>query len=1233
VASRAAKLDPTDRQAVPVVDNGTPCVRGGSGDKGNVELEVVVIRTMGSLRILAGVGTNTVTSLVDSGAAVSCVEESLTRHLPHTEVKGLTLRTANNSLLQIVGQVEADINIGGNIYVTPLIAVKGLSAACILGNDFCSRHKAVISYVNNCVTFTHDKGLFSVPFENVERCHLPNDMEGIVSSVHNVLDYDNVVSVVAAHDVEVRGESIQRCGVNLVGEVDFKLGLFEPEIGLLENKGLVLRDALMHSTFNKLDIANVTDMTRRIAKGTKFGHYTQVAAVYDANSDEKDLAGNGRTTGGQDTGIGCRGEQIARLDINPELAVHEHDGLAGLLETFHDVFAWSAKDIGKARVDACELRVKEDQVVHVPPFRVAPKEREIIREQVDEMLRNNVIRPSRSHFASPVVLVRKKNGSWRFCVDFRKVNDVLCGDTYPLPLIADILASLNGSKYFSLMDLFSGFWQLPLAENSKYLTSFITGDGLWEFNVLPFGLKVSPALFQRGMDRVLAGLKWSACLVYLDDILCMAPDFETHQSRLGQVLLRFRESGLKLNPDKCTFGYQKIKILGYIVDEVGISPDPKKLQAITDFSRPTKLKDLRSFIGLANFYRMFIRNFSMIAKPLTDLTRKSTPFVWKTEQEEAFQELKLKLSTAPVLHHFSEEDSIELHTDACGYGIAGILMQRVGGELHPVSYASRKLTDAETRYNVSQQECLAIVWSIRIFRPFLYGREFKVIVDHCALCWLRSNSDVTGRLARWAILLQDYQFQICHKSGKLHMAPDCLSRYPIDGIKVNDEDIVDDSRIMALHLTDISRLQSEDQSLRELIDAMKDPDNATASIRRKTRSYVLAQDILYKKQFSHGNDSRVLVVPESLKYEILYSLHDDPFGGGHLGYARTYGKIRDRYFWEGMAKEIEAYCQSCPDCQSRKRPTQRPAGLLCPIPVGKPFSRLGIDLLGPMRKTPAGNTFIVCCTDYATKWAITKSLPSGGASDVAQFIVEDVICQHSCPKEILSDRGQVFRSNLVMEILRGLGTRPTFTTSYHPSCNGLTEKFNGVMAQMLSNYCNSTHTDWDKFVPAVTFAYNCSKQETTGFTPFYLLHGFEPEMPIDISLRQGICTEEKAEVVLQRLHEARQLVLDRIKVTQAKQKRRFDASRRHVEYKADQLIKLYSPIRQKGKSDKLQHRWLGPYRVVRKISDLNYEIAIKKGLRRGDKIVTDVVHVVRMKPFYPPDKWRTRDKQTSDTTD
>lgn len=380
-------------------------------------------------------------------------------------------------------------------------------------------------------------------------------------------------------------------------------------------------------------------------------------------------------------------------------------------------------------------------------------------------------------------------------VDYRGLNEVTVRDVYPLPRISDILSKLEGAEYFSIMDLQSGYHQLPLRKEDREKTAFITADGLYHFKVLPFGLSNGPSSFQRSMDIILGGLRWSSCLVYLDDVVVYAPTFETHLLRLHAVLSCLGKAGLKLKGSKCQFAMTTLKILGHVVSKQGIAPDPEKIAAVRDFpecnqgkTSSCKIKHVQSFLGLCSYYRRHISGFAKIAQPLTALTRKATPFLWEDEQRHSFLALKKALTSAPILAHPNYESPMIIMSDACGYGIGAVLSQSKDGKEFPLAYASRLLSKAELNYSITEKECLALIWALQKFRCFIWGCKITIVTDHEALCWLRTKKDLAGRLARWSLCLLEYEVEIRYRSGKLHTNADCLSRFPLPTADTNDED-------------------------------------------------------------------------------------------------------------------------------------------------------------------------------------------------------------------------------------------------------------------------------------------------------------------------------------------------------------------------------------------------------------------------------------------------------------
>ncbi|GFX75995.1 hypothetical protein TNCV_1995491 [Trichonephila clavipes] len=690
------------------------------------------------------------------------------------------------------------------------------------------------------------------------------------------------------------------------------------------------------------------------------------------------------------------------------------------------------------------------------------------------------------------------------------------------------------------MDLRSGYWQIEIDEADREKTAFITPEGLYEFKVMPFGLCNAPATFERMMDNLLRHFKWTMCLCYLDDIIVFSETFEDHLIRLRLVLKCLQEAGLKLNLKKCLFAAQEVKILGHLVSSNGVRPDPDKIKAVRNFPTPNNIHYIRSFLGLCSYFRRFIKGFCYLAEPLHSLLKSGVEFHWGPEEVEAFDSLKKALTSDPVLGMYDERASTEIHTDASGYGIGAVLVQIQNNVEKVIAYASRTLTKAEKNYSTTERECLAIVWATNKFRPYIFGKHFTVVTDHHSLCWLMNLKDPSGRPARWALRLQEHDFDVKYKTGKKHSDADALSRNPVE-------------------------------------EETETPDKFLA---------VTTNGKLW-----------LPVIPKHLRADILRHFHDAPTAG-HLGFAKTYDRIRKRFYWPGMYRNVVRYVMHCRECQRRKSVPQRPPGRLVPIPPAiAPFHRIGIDLLGRFPKSAHGNKWIIVCTDYSTRYAITKALPTAEVAEIAKFLLEEIVLRHGAPRVIITDRGAVFRSRLVSSLVDLCNIDHRFTTAYHPQTNGLTERFNKTLADMLSMYVDVEQKNWDEILPFVTFAYNTAKQETTGFTPFYLLHGREAETTLDTML--PFCPNDfddnNITKIAARAEESRQLARVHTLRAQDKDRRRYDSKHQMVSYAPGDLVWVYTP-------------------VLRRLSAVTYEVQDFDPALRKRKL-REVVHVLRMKPY------------------
>ena len=569
--------------------------------------------------------------------------------------------------------------------------------------------------------------------------------------------------------------------------------------------------------------------------------------------------------------------------------------------------------------------------------RVPLPRRETVHTLLNEMLAKGIISPSKSPWASPIVLVAKKDGSTRFCIDYRKVNLVTRKDAYPLPRVDDTLDTLTGSAWFSTIDLRSGYWQVEVSPNDREKTAFCTQEGLFQFNVMPFGLCNAPATFQRLMDCVLAGLQWTSCLVYIDDIIIMGKSFEDHLHNLQQVFDRLKHAGLKLHPAKCQFLQHKVHFLGHIVSAEGVTPDPSKTAKVKQWPTPNTAQETQQFLGLANYYRRFIKNFATIAKPLHQLTERKSSFKWTDQCQEAFLELKQRLTSAPLLALPDWSKPFIVDTDASDTGIGAVLSQEhANGEEHVISYASRLLTKPERNYCVTRKELLAVVAFLHHFRQYLLGAKFIIRTDHGALTWLQSFKSPEGQLARWLEKLQEFEFAIVHRPGRKHSNADALSRIPCRQcgrtFETTIATIASADMCGGYSMEELRSLQLEDKCVGDLLKAMEShqkpsQDQVKAqslSCRRLYQQWdqlVVRNGILYR-YYEPPNESQSwlqLVVPSSLQSEIIKDAHEGTVGG-HLGQDKTLHRVKQRFYWPGHFNDIRNWCRSCSSCTARKTP-------------------------------------------------------------------------------------------------------------------------------------------------------------------------------------------------------------------------------------------------------------------------------------------------------------------------
>ena len=468
--------------------------------------------------------------------------------------------------------------------------------------------------------------------------------------------------------------------------------------------------------------------------------------------------------------------QINNLELE-DLMPEQARQLKALIAEFADIFAENHFELGRSGVCRHQITTTTQQPIYRPPYRTPKYLEDFIKEELTKMLEAGIIQESSSPWAFPVVIVNKKDGTLRFCVDYRALNDITIKDRYPLPRIDEMLESLGSAKWFTALDLASGYWQIEMEPDSIAKTAFTTKFGNYEWRVMPFGLTNAPATFQRTMNEIFRDRLWKTVMVYLDDLNVFSDTFDHHLSHLREVFTRIRRAGLRLKMKKCSFAKRQIAFLGHVVNDQGIQPDPAKIKSVQDWPRPQNTTEVRQFLGLASYYRKFVKGFAAIADPLYHLLRRKTSHQWTQSQQTAFDQLKQALITAPVLAYPNLNNRFSLHTDASGTGIGAVLTQEDNeGKEHPVAYISRSLSRAERNYSTTEKEALAIIWATKYFHQYLYGTEFDIITDHQPLQWYFKQKNPIGRVARWIVTLMDYSPRIMYRPGRTHQNADSLSR-------------------------------------------------------------------------------------------------------------------------------------------------------------------------------------------------------------------------------------------------------------------------------------------------------------------------------------------------------------------------------------------------------------------------------------------------------------------------
>ena len=879
----------------------------------------------------------------------------------------------------------------------------------------------------------------------------------------------------------------------------------------------------------------------------------------------------------------CKDALISNEDMQRSLP----PAVANVLQEYSDVFP-SEIPAGLPPIRGIEHQIDLIPGASLPnraPYRTNPEETKEIQRQVQELLDKGYVRESLSPCAVPVILVPKKDGTWRMCVDCRAINNITIRYRHPIPRLDDMLDELSGAVLFSKVDLRSGYHQIRMKLGDEWKTAFKTKFGLYEWLVMPFGLTNAPSTFMRLMNEVLRAFIGKFVVVYFDDILIYSKSMDEHLDHLRVVFNALCDARLFGNLEKCTFCTDRVAFLGYVVTPQGIEVDKSKIEAIQGWPVPTTITQVRSFLGLAGFYRRFVKDFSTIAAPLHELTKKGVSFSWGKAQEHSFHMLKDKLTHAPLLQLLDFNKTFELECDASGIGMGGVLLQ----EGKPVAYFSEKLSGPMLNYSTYDKELYALVRTLETWQHYLWPKEFVIHSDHESLKHIRSQGKLNRRHAKWVEFIESFPYVIKHKKGKENVIADALSRrytlltqldYKIFGLETIKEQYV------------------HDDDFKDVLLQCKDG--------KAWNKFVVNDGFVFRA-------NKLCIPASSVRLLLLQEAHG---GGlmGHFGAKKTEDILADHFFWPKMRRDVERFVSRCTTCQKAKSRLNA-HGLYMPLPVpNAPWEDISMDFVLGLPRTRKGRDSVFVVVDRFSKMAhFIPCHKTDDATHIADLFFREVVRLHGVPNTIVSDRDVKFLSHFWRTLWAKLGTKLLFSTTCHPQTDGQTEVVNRTLSTMLRAVLKKNIKMWEDCLPHIEFAYNRSMHSTTKMCPFEIVYGLLPRAPIDLmplptSEKLNFDAKQRAELML-KLHETTKQNIERMN---AKYKFAGDKGRKAINFEPGDLVWLH--LRKERfpalRKSKLMPRADGPFRVLQRINENAYKLDLP-----ADFGVSPTFNIADLKPY------------------
>lgn len=862
-----------------------------------------------------------------------------------------------------------------------------------------------------------------------------------------------------------------------------------------------------------------------------------------------------------------------------------------------------------------------------PLYTQSQKELEELREYIDDNLKKGFIRRSESPAGAPVLFVPKKDSQkLRLCVDYRALNKVTVKNRCPLPLISETLDRLSTARIFTKLDLKGAYNLIRVAEGEEWKTAFRTRYGHFEYLVMPFGLTNAPATFQAYLNDVLRECLDTVVVIYLDDILIYSADPKDHVTHVRRVLQLLSNAQLQVNLDKCQFSVTKVEFLGYVISPEGIAMDPAKVKAITSWPIPTSVRDIQVFLGFANFYRRFIKNFSQIVGPITRLLKKDTPFVWDLAPQSAFKALRHAFTSEPVLFHFDPAKPCFVEPDASKNALGAVCSQPDDqGILHPLAFFSRSLTPPERNYHIHDTELLAAIEGLEHWRHYFAYSEHPatILTDHKNLEYFSEKRALSQRQIRYAERLSKFKTVVVYRPGIQNGAADALSRMytPKEG---EGSDTIHAALLpppqvsTSFAVSSVEQLPSESTSILDRIKLAYIQDESTSPLLQQLSKdttaapscdYTLEDGLLYF-------DGRILVPDDiSIQRDILSSCHDG-LAVGHFGTYKTFELVHRSYHWPGLRQFTKRFVTSCDICQRNKTVHHKPYGLLQSLPVPQtPWSSISMDFIVQLPESN-GSTAILVVVDRLTKMAhFIPTTDNVDAEGTVALFLKHVFSAHGLPDDIVSDRGATFTALFTQSMMKSLGVTQNLSTAFHPQTNGQTERTNATLEQYLRCFTNYQQDNWSSLLPMAEFSYNNTIHSSTKQTPFFALLGYHPRF--DVQVPRVASSHPLAHKRLSLLKDVQEDLRFHIALAQEYQQQYYD--QHHLpqpNYQPGDLVWLLRRnIKTTRPADKLDVVRLGPFAIVDAVNSRSYRLDLPKGMGR----IHSVFHVSLLEPYVAND--------------